>query len=184
MESRQFVSDRHGSRCADRETNRERESCGNCGWQPQHLNFFTKSHKHGVAPRTVIGAQREVTCISSTATGEEEIVELVQSPMGWLEYDVFILFCSHSQEVRVSVGWGSAGSRIDTIVVPSEHWPRDDMALTPYAEVHCPEYFSCHPERNHLFDEYGQQALTDTSIEALGKDQVPVEAIEVLMTSR
>jgi len=67
-------------------------------------NIFTKKDVHGVDPRTVIGAWREVTCISSTATGEGEIVELPQSPMGWLEYDVFILFCSHSQEVRVSVG--------------------------------------------------------------------------------
>jgi len=75
------------------------------------------------------------------------------------------------------------GSRIDTMVVPSEHWPRDDMPLTPYAEVHCPEYFSCHA-RNRFFDEYGEEALTDTSIEALGKDQVPEEAIEALMTCR
>ena len=145
---------------------------------------FELLYQVSYAPRTIIGAQREVTCMSCTATGDGEILEFPQSPMGWLEYDVFILFCSHSQEVRVSVGWGSAGSRIDTIVVPSEHWPRDDMPLIPYAEIHCPAYFSCHPERNRFFHEFGEEALTDSSIEALSKDQVPEEAIEALMTCR
>ena len=120
------------------------------------------------------GKHLTLDCKSSPVADEGEVVGLPTNSVGGFEYDVMILFDSLKKEVRASVGWGSAGSRIDKVAVPSQMWPSSDLLLVPFVSLDHEDFCGMH----NVWDRYEQLPIT---IEALTREQMPEETIQALL---
>eukprot|EP00401_Gymnodinium_catenatum_P052531 CAMPEP_0117512292 /NCGR_PEP_ID=MMETSP0784-20121206/28956_1 /TAXON_ID=39447 /ORGANISM="" /LENGTH=381 /DNA_ID=CAMNT_0005308007 /DNA_START=65 /DNA_END=1210 /DNA_ORIENTATION=- len=110
---------------------------------------------------------------SSFCAGGSQIQPLPANAAGGFDYDVLIVFDSDTHEVRASVGWGTAGSRIDKVVVSPLEWPPPDLPLVPFVSLVCEDFSG--------FNNVCEGDQLPISFESLTKGQMADDAIQALL---